>query len=176
MLDAAPAALGTDPAATVVLGAIQRTLRVRVRVPAHAAAASAAGFSQGATVGWGLAVAPWPRGDLVAAACLLSGRLLPDYGRDGAPLAGLAARAPPEALRARRTPILAAHGRMDGTTPVAMARESVRLARELLGDGAGDADAGRVRYTEHASAHDIPPRVLAAAADFVRCQLSASSC
>lgn len=35
-----------------------------------------AGFSQGATIGWGVAVSPWPRPDLFAAVCLMRCQLL----------------------------------------------------------------------------------------------------
>ncbi len=47
-LEAAPAALGTDPARQYVVG-----------------------FSQGATIGWTLATAVWPRPDLLRGLCLL---------------------------------------------------------------------------------------------------------
>lgn len=44
----APEVFNTDPTRTVLVG-----------------------FSQGATIGWGVAVSSWPRPDLLAAVCLL---------------------------------------------------------------------------------------------------------
>ena len=54
-LEAAPATLGTDPTRACLLA-----------------------FSQGATIGWTLALMRWPRPDLLCALALLSGRAMPE--------------------------------------------------------------------------------------------------
>ena len=78
-----------------------------------------------------------------------SGRLFPEHAKQTA-LA--AANAPAEALRSRS--IWVTHGEVDGTTPAALARESMQTAAALFGDDA--AFAARVLFQPHAGGHEIP--------------------
>ena len=138
-LTAAPELFTTDPARTALLG-----------------------FSQGATIGWTLATAKWPRPDLLCGSLLLSGRLFPEVAQPGSPLAALAAS--PAELAGRR--VWATHGRLDGTTPVALAHASVVTARQLwLDDVVFERD---VAVTLHRSGHDIPGSALTAACEALR--------
>jgi phospholipase/carboxylesterase len=161
-LEAAPTALGTDPARQYVVG-----------------------FSQGATIGWTLAASTWPRPDLLRGLCLLrrvlqhpprllttlacardarcsraaparSGRLFEEHAQAGAPLA--AGVAPAAALRGRA--IWATHGVADGVTPASLARDSLQVASTLLG---GDT-AGCISFQPHNGGHEIPAAALQGAA------------
>ena len=150
-IDAAPEALGTDPARAYVLG-----------------------FSQGATIGWTLALSPWARSSLVAGMALLSGRCMPELLQPARPLGARPTAAGADAL-ARRPAVLAAHGTADGVSPVAIAKENLELARQaprriasrcLPRRGSASlprcaAQAGlRVEYMEHAGGHELPHSVL----------------
>ena len=83
---------------------------------------------QGATVGWALAAARWPRATLVAGLALCSGRLLPDAVDASSSLGQR--REASSAVLAARPPVFATHGAQDYTTPVDLAREGVRLAEK----------------------------------------------
>ena len=150
-LEAAPATLGTDPERAALFC-----------------------FSQGATIGWTVSTSVWPRPGLLKGACLLrcarcceqngcvcaahltlvivicSGRLFPEHGK--ATLLA-AANAPAAELRSRS--IWVTHGEADGTTPVALARESMQTAATLFG-GDDAAFAQRVLFEPHAGGHEIP--------------------
>jgi len=117
------------------------------------------GFSQGSTIGWSVATCSWPRPALLAGVLLMSGRLFPDVATPGTPLA--AAAAPPAELSGRR--IWVTHGRLDGTTPVALARESLDTARLLWRDD--EAFTTDVIFAPHNSGHDIPSVSVQAACD-----------
>jgi phospholipase/carboxylesterase len=132
----APVLFKTDPQRTVLLG-----------------------FSQGATIGWSVATCSWPRPGLLAGVLLMSGRLFPEVVTPGTPLA--AAAAAPAELSGRR--LWVTHGRLDGTTPVALARESLDTARSLWRDD--DAFTRDVMFAPHNSGHDIPSTSVQAACD-----------
>lgn len=142
-LAAAPELYATDPEHTALLG-----------------------FSQGATIGWTLATAKWPRPGLLCGSLLLSGRLFPEVAQPGSPLAALAAS--PAELAGRR--VWATHGRLDGTTPVALAHASVATAKQLWQDG--DVFERDVAFTLHSSGHDIPGGALTAACEALRSMAS----
>ena len=102
-LDAAPAAFGTDPARSCLFG-----------------------FSQGATIGWVIALMRWPRPDLLASLCLISGRAMPDLL---VPATSLGKRVMSSEVLASRPRVFAAHGTADCTTPVELGQQSVSLGR-----------------------------------------------
>ena len=78
-----------------------------------------------------------------------SGRLFPEHAKATTLAAGNAAA---EELRTRS--IWVTHGEADGTTPVALARESMQTAAALYGDDA--AFAQRVLFEPHSGGHEIP--------------------
>jgi phospholipase/carboxylesterase len=100
------------------------------------------GFSQGAIMGLGLALA---RPDLVRGVVAHSGRLLPGF---------LSAAAPADALF--RLEVLVQHGSGDDVVPVERGREARDLLAPLLGP--------RVSYREYAQGHTISEESLADAA------------
>lgn len=132
----APAVLSTDPTRTFILG-----------------------FSQGATVGWSVMTASWPRADAIAGALLFSGRLFPQHAEPNHPLALGSAGA--GELRSRR--VWATHGTADLVTPIQLARDSERVAGRLWGG-----DDGAPRVEDHFAGHELPERALEAAARVLR--------
>jgi len=80
-----------------------------------------------------------------------SGRLFPEHAKSS-PLS--AANAPPDELRSRS--VWVTHGEADGTTPVALARESMQTAAALFGGGDDAEFAARVVYQPHSGGHEIP--------------------
>lgn len=100
------------------------------------------GFSQGAVLGYALALA---RPDLVRGLVAHSGRLLPQSLSRAAPAAALA-----------RLEALVLHGAEDDVLPVARGREAPLLLAPLLGP--------RVEYREYALGHGISPESLGDAA------------
>ena len=126
-LDAAPAILGTD-----------------------AARAHLFGFSQGATVGWAVALSPWARSDLLARLVVFSGRLMPELLDPATPLGARLGACSRDALAAR-PPVLGGHGTDDLLTPVEIGRENVRLAKQ-----AGLA----LEWYEHGGGHGLAPDVV----------------
>jgi phospholipase/carboxylesterase len=100
------------------------------------------GFSQGAVLGYALALA---RPDLVRGVVAHSGRVLPQSLSRAAPVAALG-----------RLEALVLHGAVDDVHPVARGREAPLLLAPLLGS--------RVEYREYAIGHGISPESLADAA------------
>lgn len=131
-IDEAPEKLGTDPRRVFLFG-----------------------FSQGATISWTLALSKWPTKTLLAGVAALSGRAMPELAQPGSPLGKLLAT--PEEL-ADRPPLLAAHGKADGVTPVECSRQTLELARKA-GLGA-PGTATRLVYFEHEGGHELPREAL----------------
>jgi predicted esterase len=100
---------------------------------------------------------------------LRSGRLFREHGVPGAPLSlGVA---PAAELRGRA--VWATHGTGDGTTPAALARESLSVAAALYGAEGAAAFAADVRFQAHSGGHEIPAEAMRAACEAVRAWSSA---
>ena len=138
-LDAAPAALGTDGARAHLFG-----------------------FSQGATVGWAVALSPWARADLLARLIVFSGRLMPELLDPATPLGKRLGACSRDALAARPA-VLGGHGTADPITPIEIGRENVRLARK----------AGlELDWYEHAGGHGLDADVMG----WISARLGRQSC
>ena len=104
LLQLAPEAFGTDPARAFLFG-----------------------HSQGAAVGWAVALSRWPRAELLRGIVCNSGRLFPGLAQPSSPLGQ---RLAPAAERAERR-VFFAHGQRDMITPVSHGRQNVKYCQEL---------------------------------------------
>ena len=123
-IEAAPEALGTDPARVYLLG-----------------------WSQGATIAWSALLSKWPRPSFIAGALALSGRLMPELLQPSTPLGQRAA--PREQLRG--VPVLATHGGQDMVTPVSYGQANARLFADWQRGGEGK---GEGSLSFHELPHD----------------------
>ena len=139
-LEAAPAVFHTDPARSCVFG-----------------------FSQGATIGWVVSMMPWPRHDLVAALCLISGRAMPDLLLPGTPLGNAVVAA---GMLTRRPEVFVAHGSDDSVTPYELGQQSVSL-----GQSAGL----RVEFVVHEEGHTIPIEGMNAVGQYMKASIAATT-
>ena len=117
------------------------------------------GFSQGATVGWSLALSGWQKDmeNCQPRYILLSGRAMPEHG-DKETMLGRISR---PATESRKVEILQTHGVADDVTPFTMANASNKLATNILGEHA------IIRYKNYQAGHTITGEMLNDAANFM---------
>ena len=104
VLQHAPLAFGTDPKRAFLFG-----------------------HSQGATVGWAVALSSWPCTDLLRGVVCNAGRLFPSLTQKSSALGMCVA---PTTALAKRS-VFCAHGRRDMITPVGHGRQNVKYCEQL---------------------------------------------